>query len=202
MVIDRALQRGTLETRTDLIAAWNVLEETIVDIVTEGNTVATPLLHIGFSISGVFNGPLDSFDHLRHQLNINLSKGTLLRDAQDDVKLEKTDAVAASMYVLEVKDSISGAINESLTPSGVLVIYGSQIKIEGSDSACGLYFVNSEGVAIKAVTIVQNKPSTVIAVIPALAAGMYRLKLVTQFNGHTEAKRPREYTFDHELTVS
>lgn len=201
-IIKRILQSGTLVTRTDVLASWNVIEETIVAILEEGNTVTTPLFHASFSISGVFDGPMDSFDHLRHKLNINVSKGSSLRTAQNNVKLEKTDAFAtASLYIMEVKDSVSGVVNDVLTPSGVLEIYGSHIKIEGSDASCGLYFVNSEGVAIKAVTIVQNKPSTVIAMIPTLAVGVYHVKIVTQFNGSVEVKQAREYTFDHQLTV-
>jgi len=201
-VIDRALQRGTLTTRTDILAAWNVVEETIVDIIEEGNTVAIPLIHTSFSISGVFNGPMDSFDHLRHKLNINISKGTLLRDAQENVKLEKTDALAPSLHILEVKDSVSGVVNDVLTPGGVLEIYGSHMKVEGSDPLCGIFFVDSAGVETKVTTIVQNKPSTLIAMIPVLEVGVYHVKLVTQFNGNTDTKRPREYTFDQELTLS
>ena len=201
-VIDRILQRGTLLTKTDILAVLNSFEETIIDIIQEGNTVSMPLFHTAFSISGVFNGPMDAFDQLRHKLNINLSKGSLIREAQSTIKLEKTDTVAPSLYILEVKDSVSGAVNGSLTPSGVLEIYGSHIKLEGSDPNCGIYFVNGLGEETKVVTIVQNKPSTVIVAIPALAAGVYQIKIVTQYNGGSQTKRPRDYTFDHDLTVS
>lgn len=201
-IIERALQRGTLTTKTDILAAWNVVEETIVDIIEEGNTVAIPLIHTSFSISGVFNGPMDSFDHLRHKLNINISKGTLLRNAQNNVKLEKTDASAPALHILEVKDSVSGVVNGTLTPGGVLEVYGGHLKVEGTDPTCGFFFVNSAGEATKAVTIVQNKPSTVIVMIPILPVGTYHVKIITQFNGNTQTKRPRECTFDHELTVS
>lgn len=82
MVVERMLQRGTLLTKTDILAVFNAEDETIVDIVKEGNTVAMPLFYTAFSISGVFESPMDSFDHLRHKLNINIIKGSLLCNAQ------------------------------------------------------------------------------------------------------------------------
>lgn len=201
-IIARMLQRGTLVTKTDILPVLNNFEETIVDILKEGNSISLPLFHASFSISGVFNGPMDSFDASRHKLNINVSKGILLRDAQSTIKLEKTDTVAPALYILEVKDSVSGLVNQTLTPSGVLEIYGSHIKIDGTDSTCGLYFVDAAGEETKASTIVHNKPSTLIVAIPALAAGVYQIKLITQFNGSSLTKRPREYYFDHDLTVA
>lgn len=97
---------------------------------------------------------------------------------------------------------MSGVINWVLTSSGVLEIYGNEIKIDGTDPACGLYFVSSAGEETKVLTIVQNKPSTLIVMIPALAAGVYQVKIVTQFNGHTESKKARESTFNRDLTFA
>lgn len=201
-VIKRMLDSGTLLTKTDILPVLNKWEEAVIAIILEGNTVTMPLFHTSFSISGVFDGPMDSFDHLRHKLNINISKGSLLRNVQNDIKLEKTNAVAPALYILEVKDSVSGLVNTILSTGGVLEVYGSHMKIDGSNPNCGLYFVDSAGVSTKAITIVQNKPSTVIVMIPSLEAGSYRVKLITQYNGSIATKQTREYTFEHSLTVS
>jgi hypothetical protein len=48
---------------------------------------------------------------------------------------------------------------------------------------------------------VINRPAELIAVIPALAPGVYRLRLVTQYSGGTLLKHPHTAIFDKPLTV-
>ena len=48
-----------------------------------------------------------------------------------------------------------------------------------------------------------NKPSELMVVIPALAAGSYKLELVTQYGGNSKQllKEPRKSVFDRVLSV-
>lgn len=201
-IIERLLQRGTLLTKTDILAVLNGLEEVAVDIAKEGGTINLPLFHTSFSISGVFNGPLDVFDHNRHKFNINVNKGKVFRDAENHIELEKIGMPPPSNQIVEVKDSVSGKVNETLTPSGVVEIFGTNIKIDGKDMSCGLYFVPTTGAETKAVTLVQNKPSAIIAIVPALPKGKYTVKIVTQYSGGGMLKNPRILLFDKTLTVA
>lgn len=206
-LISRMLQRGTLLTRTDIIAVLNGMEETVAEALTEGCTVNLPLFNTSFSISGVFEGPLDSFDGSRHKLNINLTKGSLLREAERGVKLEKTNPTGGASLpnVQEVKDSVSGALNERLTSGGVVELRGYHLKVEGDDPAVGLWFVPEGGGAeLKAQVLVENKPSKIIALLPALPAGSYRVKVVTQYmsGGGKQLKAPKAFVFPKPLTVA
>lgn len=202
-VITEMLRRGNLVTRTDAVAVLNAFEETIVDIVKDGGCINLPLFNTSFSISGVFENQMDTFDSNRHKLNLNLAKGTLLRNAEKEVKAEKTAAIAAQPTILEVKDALSGKTNEVLTPNGVLQLWGNSLKIAGDNAQVGCWFVSSAGDAVKASVIVTNKPSSLIVVIPALAAGDYTLKIVTQStSGGILLKAPRTCIFDKALTVS
>jgi hypothetical protein len=54
------LQRGTLLTKTDIIAVFPILPA--------GSTVNLPLFNTSFSISGVFDSPLDNFDPIGEPL--------------------------------------------------------------------------------------------------------------------------------------
>jgi hypothetical protein len=173
-----------------------------VEITNEGETVNTPLFNTQFSISGVFEGPLDTFDGNRHKLNVNLMKGTLLRQAEANVSLQKTESVTPIPQVLEVKDSMSGKTNEVLTPGGVVEVRGNNIKLAGDDASGGLWFVSATGNAVKASVIVQNKPSILIAMIPALPAGVYSLKVVTQYSGGALLKEPRASLYAKQLKVA
>ena len=200
-IITDMLRRGSLLTRTDILAVLNGFEESIAGIINDGGAVNTPLFNTRFSISGVFDGGADNFDHKRHKVNVKFNKGVLIRNTEAKIILEKTVAIAPQLQILEVKDSVSGKVNDRLTPGGVLEGWGNNIKIAGENPDCGLYFVPSLGEAVKAQVIVQNKPSSLIIAIPSLAAGTYTLELVTQFtNGHL-LKLPRTCYFNKMLIV-
>ena len=61
-IINLMLQRGTLATRTDMLAVLNLFEEVITGLIQNGGTINLPLFNTSFSISGVFDGPMDIFD--------------------------------------------------------------------------------------------------------------------------------------------
>ena len=202
-VITRMLNRGTLLTRTDILAVLNGLEETVADALLEGNNVNLPLFNTSFSISGVFESPMDSFDGNRHKLNINLTKGILLREAEKNVKFEKTNTAAPLPQIQEVRDSVSGRVNETLTSGGVIEVRGYNLRIDGDDPACGLWFFNDNGYEVKASVIIENKPSRILAMIPALQVGNFQIKVVTQFSGGGKfLKTPRMFIYPKPLTVN
>ena len=201
-IFNEMMKRGTLLTKTDILAVLNLFEETVAGILADGNTVTTPLFNTSFSISGVFEGAMDTFDPSRHKLNINLTKGTMLRDAEKRVKLEKTTAVAPMPLIQEVKDSISGSYNSKLTPGGVIELRGNTLKIDGDKPECGLWFVFEDGTETKSAVIIENKPSRIIALIPNLVVGEYNVKIVTQYStGGSVLKTPKTYVFTKTLIV-
>ena len=200
-VITRMLSRGTLLTRTDILAVLNGLEETVAEALLEGNTVTLPLFNTSFSISGVFDSPLDVFDKHRHRLHINLSKGTLLREVEQKIKLEKVNSPAPQPSIQEVKDSVSGTVNEILTSKGVVELRGFNLKIEGDDLTCGLWFTVN-GQDFKAAVLIENKPSKIIAMIPELPAGECTVKVATRYTGSgTLLKAPKQVIFNKTLVV-
>ena len=201
-IITRMLNRGTLLTRTDIVAVLNGLEETVVETLLEGNNLTLPLFNTSFSISGVFENPLDSFDGNRHKLNVNLTKGALLRKAEKEVKFEKTNTPIPQPQIQEVKDSVTGSVNEKLMAKGVVEVRGYNLKIEGDDPTCGLWFIDDAGNEHKAVYIIENKPARIIAMIPNLDNGNYQVKVVTQFaNGSKLLKAPKSFVYPKKMTV-
>lgn len=126
----------------------------------------------------------------------------MLRALEGNIALEKTTAVNTLPQILEVKDSVSGKVNDVLTPNGVVELFGNNIKIAGDDAECGLWFVPATGQALKAQVVVQNKPATIITMIPALPAGTYTLKVVTQYTGSKLLKQPKICIFDKPLSVT
>jgi hypothetical protein len=202
-IITRILNKGTLLTRTDILAVLNGFEETVADALLEGYSLALPLFNTSFSISGAFESSSETFDPNRHKLNINLTKGVLLRKTEKEVKFEKTNAVATLPNIQEVKDSVSGTVNEKLTKKGVLEVRGYNLKIEGTDATCGLWFVSDNGTETKADVLVENKPSRIIAMIPDLPDGGCQIKVVTQYIGNGKfSKTPKVFVYPKNLVVT
>ena len=199
-IVVRMANRGNLLTKIDIEAVLNAYTDEVEMILDEGGNINTPLVNTSSSISGVFDGPLDSFDPNRHKYNINVTKGTRLRAVEKRQKLEKTNTVSPQPNIQEVKDSISGKVNDILTPNGVIEVRGYSLKISG-DEGCGLWFIPTQGEAVKATIFIENKPSTVIAIIPPLATGDYNIRIVTQHSGGKELKTPKSVIYPKPLTV-
>ena len=199
-IVTRMNNRGNLLTKVDIDAVLNAYENEVEMIHDEGGHVNTPLFNTSSSISGVFEGPMDTFDPNRHKYNINVTKGTRLRAVEKRQKLEKTNATPLQPNIQEVKDTISGKVNEVLTPNGVVEVRGYSLKIAG-DERCGLWFIPASGEAVKAAIFVDNKPSTVIAIIPPLAAGSYTVRIVTQHSSGKDLKEPKSVIYHKALTV-
>jgi hypothetical protein len=202
--IDLMLQRGTTTTRTDLVAVLNNIEETLAYITRDGGTVHLPVMSTGFGLAGLFEGATDSYDPARHELHVTLQPGPVLRAAARAAKLEKVNVTTPHPLILEVRDSVTGKADTVLTPGGVVEVHGTNVKIAGNATTCALWFLRDEdGTRSPAVTLVTNKPSTVIALIPtSLLPGHYRVMITTRFNGSgREWTEPRSTTFDKVLQV-
>jgi len=150
----------------------------------------------------VFESPMDSFDGNRHKLNINLTKGLKLREIESKVKFEKTNAASPQPQIQEVKDSVSGKVNEILTRKGVVEVRGYNLKVEGDNPNCGLWFVTEEGKEFKANVIIENKPSKIMAMLPEIDGNKVQVKVVTQYTGSgTMVKNPKVFLYQKQLQI-
>ena len=183
-IIDLMMEKGTTLTRADVAATLQVYGEVVSAIIKDGSAVNTPLMNTSMSISGVFDGANDSFDKKRHTVNLNITAGTLLRDAVTKVKCEKTEGVSTDPYITEVKDVVSGKTNDILTKGGVVQLVGARLKFDAKDAAQGIFFVPETGNPVRASVIAENKPARVMAIIPAdLPAGTYCIEVRSKHSG-------------------
>ena len=183
-IIDLMMEKGTTLTRADVAATLQVYGEVVSAIIKDGSAVNTPLMNTSMSISGVFDGANDSFDKKRHTVNLNITAGTLLRDAVTKVKCEKTEGVSTDPYITEVTDIITGTANTTLTKGGVVQLVGARLKFDAKDAAQGIFFVPETGNPVRASVIAENKPARVMAIIPAdLPAGTYYVEVRSKHSG-------------------
>ena len=187
-IIDAMMQKGSTLTRADVAAVLQIYGEVCASIIADGSALNTPLMNTSLSISGVFNGANDAFDKKRHTVNLNISAGMLLRKAAERVRCEKTGTVSTDPYLSEVKDIVSGKVNELLTKGGVVQITGSRLKFDQKDTAQGIFFVPETGTPVRAAVIAENKPARLMAIIPAdLEAGTYYIEVRTKITSSPKA---------------
>ena len=177
-IIDKMIERGSTLTKADITATMQIYTETICSLLEEGFQINTPLINTSMSISGVFDGATDSFDSSRHNVNINITPGTKLKETLSKVKTQKVEATSTDPFVTEVKDIVSGKVNESLTKGGILQAVGARLKFDNSDEAQGVFLVPETGSAVRCGVVAENKPARVMAMIPAdITAGTYYLEI-------------------------
>jgi hypothetical protein len=201
-IIDRILQRGTTLTRADLLAAIQVYHAEHGYIVDEGNGFNTGLINAGPGITGKFNNATDSYDHLRHSLHYNVNFSKSIQERIGKVKMTKVQAPVTGPIIVAIKDSLSGLTDGTLSAGGVLDIAGNRLKVFADIPEDGVYFIASDGTEYKASTLVENKPSRLIAMIPALPAGSYILEVRTHYIKSAEpGKQLRKMQFARTLNV-
>ena len=203
-IIDLMMEKGSTLTRADVAATLQVYGEVVSAIIKDGSAVNTPLMNTSMSISGVFDGANDSFDKKRHTVNLNITAGTLLRDAVTKVKCEKTEGVSTDPYITEVTDIVTGTVNTTLTKGGVVQLVGARLKFDAKDATQGIFFVPETGEAVRAAVIAENKPARLMAIIPAdLAAGTYYIEVRTKIlEGNKSGKTLKTGRFNKALTVA
>ncbi|MDR1984153.1 MAG: DUF4469 domain-containing protein, partial [Prevotellaceae bacterium] len=155
-IAEQMLKRGTLLTKADILAVLEVYREVILDIIADGGSVNTRLFNISPSISGVFNGMNDSFDPHRHKIHVNFHHGVAVREAAAKIKTEKIQVADPIPYIVEVKDLLSGSINETLTPGGVVQLRGSRLKFLADEETNGIFLIPESGNEVKVTMNVEN----------------------------------------------
>jgi hypothetical protein len=183
----------------------NLFHKEMAYLLCDGYSVNTEYYQAGLLINGVFVNATDTFDPTRHSISFLFKQGALLRDELASVQVEVMGVADSGVTIAQVTDVKTGSVNDKLTPNRNLKIKGSKIKLAGDNANVGIYFVNQSTNASSKVDpsdIVTNNPSELVIIIPELAAGSYKLQMVTQFTNSTLLKEPRTITFDKVLTVS
>jgi len=203
-IVERMLKRGTLITKADVLAVLEVYHNEIADIVSEGEAVHTPIFNTQPSIPGVFDSAADNFDPARHKVRVNINPGLLLRAAAEKIKATKVHVDDPIPYIVEVKDIVSGTVNDMLTLGGVLQLRGSRLKFLPDEPDNGVFLLDDQNGENRCQLIVENKPARIIVVLPdQLPRGNYRIEIRTTYSTAMKpAKTLKRGQFAKILTVN
>ncbi|MDR1127001.1 MAG: DUF4469 domain-containing protein [Treponema sp.] len=205
-VCSEAVTRGgsdlNYDTMVDAVKAY--FDEAFYQLA-DGFSVQNDYFSIHPKIGGTFEHATDGVDKEKNRVDVTFRKRKALRDVLEHITVEIEGVAESGAYIAEVQDITSGAIDETLTSNGVIVIAGSRIKIAGKDDSCGLYLVNvADGTEQKVSgNFVENHPGRLSIQLPTLSAGTYRVRIITQFSaGAVFLKEPRIIDYGVELTVA
>jgi hypothetical protein len=105
----------------------------------------------------------------------------MIQEKVAKIKMNKVQTPNAGPVIAGVRDGISGLTDGTLTAGSVLDITGSRLKVYPNRPDDGVYFIDAGGKEYKAVSLVKNKPSRLIVMLPALSPGSYTLEVRTHF---------------------
>ncbi|UPQ77577.1 DNA-binding domain-containing protein [Chryseobacterium nepalense] len=204
-ICEAAVNRGGADVSASAMAhATELFLKEMAYQLCDGYSVNTGYFTASTTIRGVFDSPSETFNKDKHSIIFQFNQGEKLRAEIPNIEVNILGIADASTVILQVKDVKSGSVNDLLTPGRNLRISGSKLKIAGDDPAVGIFFtdtVSQASTQVEVSDIVTNNPSELMVVIPALPAGTYQLKVVTQFSGSMMLKEPRTALLDKVLTV-
>lgn len=193
--------------------------ETIVNILNLADDVKRNALSAGYavndgvsqmypSVSGRFVGAQAQFDSKVHSVNVTMTSSASLRLAMATTSVVVQGVATTGPVINKVTDVYTDSENSSITPGRNLKISGLRLKIAGDDPAVvGVWLVSAldstQRTQVDSRDLVDNNPSLLTIIVPALAAGDYYLEVVTQYSGSSNlTKEPRTYRFEVALNVS
>jgi hypothetical protein len=171
----------------DLIDYYEQLMAEAKYQVCDGYAVNLGLVSIHPSVGGTWEHANEAGDRAKHPVTFRARIRSELSRMAEAISLNCDGPAESSASLDDVQDILSGTVNETLTPGGVIVITGHRIKITGTKPGVGLYLVavQSDGAPYYAVEIpkpyVENRAPKVIALLPvSIAPGHYKLEIRTQ----------------------
>lgn len=188
-IIDIMINRGSTVTKADALSVIESYEAAIGEVLSNGDSVNTPLMHISASIQGVFEDEFDPFDSSRHYVRLNVNPGERISEIAGNASVERIEARRPEPLPQVFKDVSTDTTNESLTPGAVGELRGSRLKVDSTESDQGVFLIAADGTETRADTYIRNKPANLIFMIPdTLASGDYEVEVRAPVNDSSDIR--------------
>jgi hypothetical protein len=164
----------------------------------DGYSVNTGYYSLHPRVGGTFDAIREGIDEKKHPVTFSFRTRNPLRELAQRIEIFVEGVADVQGYIDEVLDVTTGAVNETLTPGGMVVITGSRIKVVGDKPGIGIALNGSRAGGTPynqqfSDKYAENDPSKVIAVLPpTIPEGQFAIKITTQYTqGGTLLKEPR-----------
>ena len=108
----------------------------------DGFAITNDFFSIQPKIGGTFDKPTDPVNPAKHKIDFSFRVRARLRSLASKIAIEIEGVAETAGYIDEFLDVHTGSIDDALTSGGVFTLSGHKIKVEGSESAVGVYFVS------------------------------------------------------------
>jgi hypothetical protein len=198
-LIDDIQKYGTTLDRVEIEGVVKLFFRSIVDRVSNGHIVNTPVAIIRPGLSGTFKSAGASFDSSIHNKKASLSAGKMLKEAMLNATVQKSLSSVPKPVLTEFADKSSGTTNDILTPGSIGIITGAELKFDPTNASEGIFFIDSAKAETKVDLVAERTEGKLTFLIPAtLVKGEY--KLVVR-KGFTTNVSIREGELNEELEV-
>ncbi|MDR0644086.1 MAG: DUF4469 domain-containing protein [Treponema sp.] len=195
--------RSELRLET-ILSVLNARDEIVREALAQGSAVQDGCVHISPRVSGNWVGISHAFDPEVHKISMDVAPTAEMRAVLDTVGVEVLGEKNSGAYIGLVTDISTGKTDGTITPDEDVMVTGDRMKILPEDEAgLGVFFVDESG-GEHPVTrkLSENTPKKLLFRVPALADGLYTLKVVTRFSKSSVLlHEPRTITYDFPLTV-
>jgi hypothetical protein len=187
-----------------ILSVLTIRDEVVRNFVVQGFAVQDGCVRIAPRVSGSWLGLSHKFDPLLHRIGLDVSPCAEMRAALEYVGIEVLGEKDSGAFIGLVTDLSTGKSDGTITPDEDVAVTGDKIRIAPEDEAgLGVFFVDSNGVD-HSIThrLAENQPKKLLFRVPALADGVYTLKVVTRFsNSTTLVHDPRVIIYEFPLKV-
>ena len=162
------------------------------------------LFTIFANVGGVFANERDPVDKTKHKINFHFRVLHALRQLADLIEVVSEGLAESSGYIAELLDVVTGLTEDVVTKGGIFILTGDKIKIAGTGSKVGVFFVQigSPNVAIKVSgNLAANDPSKIIGIVPELLPGDWYIEVRTYFSGASATPLKELRTIRSKFTV-
>ena len=203
--IARQIVEGGSEIKEDTI--FNILEQgdkMKAHRLAQGHIIDTPFCLAKAGTSGAYHSPTEKFNKESHKLYANYVQGSAVREELSKVNVDILGVAESGTYIGKVTDTLTKAVNSTITPGNVLQIEGNKLKVAGETAEVGVWFINTQDeTRTQVAQIITNEPKKLMIMIPKLTKGTYELEVITLYSsGGNLLKKPRIADFEHILTVN
>lgn len=199
-IADRIKAKGSEFQKSTLVALFNQGDEERVAGLAEGAAIKTGWAHGRLGVEGVFYDM--NFDRTKQKLTVKVHATKAVLEQIKNVQVEVVGIADTAPMPMNAFDTETEQTNSTITPGEVLQLEGNNLKVVGSSSDTGVWFVSEDdGMRTQATKIYTNEPMTLLLKVPDLPTGNYSVEVATQFSKNTETKKIKKGTLPHVLTV-
>ena len=177
-LLDDITGEGSILKITESKAAIEAYWSRIIKYISEGKEYRDECICVGITITGNFIGKKARFDPNVHDVTVRFNPNKLVKMATRDIQPQYIDPDYDRAVVESVYDWSSDSENTTISPNGVVEVFGRDLKIYKEVEGAGIFFVNKDsGEEVKISRIRINEPRSLSFMVPELAAGNYRLEI-------------------------